>query len=83
MIRGALLFTFSLLLSACGRYRDFTLPALAGGPQHVTVEWRPQPDPVLTRGAAGAWDSVDTLNPSVILSEGNYTNYYSGFDGKT
>ncbi len=38
---------------------------------------------MLGRGAAGEWDAVDTLNPSVVLRDGTYYNFYSGFDGKT
>ena len=38
--------------------------------------------PVLTRGAEGAWDSVDVLNPSVIQWHGALYNYYSGYDGR-
>lgn len=37
--------------------------------------------PVLTRGDTGEWDSVDVLNPSVILFNDKYYNYYSGYDG--
>ncbi len=39
--------------------------------------------PVLQRGAAGAWDSVDVLNPSVVKVGGTYYNLYSGFDGSS
>ncbi|WP_237710281.1 hypothetical protein [Rhodanobacter fulvus] len=39
--------------------------------------------PVLTRGPAGAWDSVDVLNPSVIRFKGKLLNFYSGFDGES
>lgn len=38
---------------------------------------------VLPRGAPGEWDSVDVLNPSVVLHAGVYYNCYSGFDGQT
>lgn len=31
----------------------------------------------------GAWDSTDVLNPSVILKDGIYYNYYSGWDKTT
>lgn len=27
------------------------------------------------------WESIDVLNPSVIMWKGNYYNYYSGWDG--
>jgi predicted GH43/DUF377 family glycosyl hydrolase len=38
---------------------------------------------VIEPGAAGAWDAVDALNPSVVRFQGRYFNFYSGFDGKT
>lgn len=31
----------------------------------------------------GSWESVDVLNPSVIRWNGQYYNYYSGWDGTT
>ena len=70
------------VLSACGRYGDFTLPALqpAKGITYKVSSFSP---PLLTRGAAGAWDSVDVLNPSVIVWRETYYNLYSGFDGHT
>jgi predicted GH43/DUF377 family glycosyl hydrolase len=71
-----------LLLSACGRYRDFTLPVQPGGAS-VSWQWEARPDPVMTRGDAGEWDSVDVLNPSVIQQGEAYYNLYSGFDGKS
>jgi predicted GH43/DUF377 family glycosyl hydrolase len=37
----------------------------------------------MTRGAAGEWDAVDVLNPSVIRQGDAYYNFFSGFDGKT
>lgn len=69
-------------LAACGRYREFTLPPQPGGPS-VQWYWEARPEPVLTRGAPGEWDSVDVLNPSVIRQGDAYYNLYSGFDGKT
>jgi predicted GH43/DUF377 family glycosyl hydrolase len=70
------------LLAACGRYANFTLPPQSGGPlgAYSFVE---QPAPVLGRGPSGAWDSGDVLNPSVVLRDGVYYNFYSGFDGHT
>ena len=69
-----------LWLAGCGRYADFTLPPLnASPPPPATLELHPQP--VLTRGSAGAWDSSDALNPSVVFHDHQYWNYYSGFDG--
>jgi predicted GH43/DUF377 family glycosyl hydrolase len=69
-------------LAGCGRYREFTLPAQSGGPS-VQWHWIARPEPVLTRGGPGDWDSVDVLNPSVIRQGDAYYNLYSGFDGKT
>jgi predicted GH43/DUF377 family glycosyl hydrolase len=70
-----------VVLAGCGRYRDFTLPQQPGGPS-VTWKWQARPDPVLTRDAAGEWDAVDVLNPSVIRQGDAYYNFFSGYDGK-
>lgn len=70
------------VLSACGRYADFTLPALQPA-KEVTYKVASVSPPLLTRGAPGAWDSVDVLNPSVLAWRGKYINFYSGFDGHT
>lgn len=74
---------FVVLLSGCGRYSDFRLPApnpvgpksFAGTPLTGM--------PVLTRGGPGEWDSIDVLNPSVVHASGTLWNLYSGFDGRT
>ena len=71
-----------LILAACGRYRDFTLPQEPGGPG-VAWHWEARAEPVLTRGSAGDWDSADVLNPSVIRQGDAYYNLFSGSDGKT
>ncbi len=65
-----------LLLTGCGRYGDFHLPALSGAPPQPPV-WNPYPDPVMERGQ---WR--DLLNPSVAKSGSTYHNYYSVWDGK-
>ncbi len=71
-----------LLLCGCGRYADFTLPAVQAANQPPTYSWTPQPNPVLARSAS--WDSVDALNPAVIVGrDGRLFNFYSGFDGHT
>jgi hypothetical protein len=82
-----------LLLSACGRYADFTLPPSSGGDPNASYQWEPLPQPVLTRGEA--WESHDALNPSVLYgppAPGPRSltpdprllyNFYSGFDGRT
>lgn len=67
-------------LAGCGRYRDFELPPQPGGPP-VTWKWQARPEPVITRGSPGEWDSVDVLNPSVIRRGGSFYNFYSGYDG--
>ena len=72
-----------LFAAGCSRYADFTLPAPAGSPTAITWRWQPHPGPALLPAAAGAWDSTDVLNPSVISHAGTLYNFYSGFDGKT
>jgi predicted GH43/DUF377 family glycosyl hydrolase len=49
----------------------------------AALEWNVHPGAVLQRGAPGEWDSVDVLNPSVVLVAGTLLNFYSGFDGRT
>jgi predicted GH43/DUF377 family glycosyl hydrolase len=69
-----------LALAGCGHYADFQLPPLdATAPGPIT--FTQQPKPVLARGGAGQWDSSDVLNPSVVQHDGQYWNFYSGFDG--
>ena len=70
------------VLSACGRYADFTLPVLQPA-KEVTYSVTSVSRPLLTRGAPGEWDAVDVLNPSVFAWRGKYFNLYSGFDGHT
>ncbi len=72
-----------LLAAGCGRYADFTLPPAQGDAVEGAFTWQVTPHPVLERGGAGEWDGVDTLNPSVVLHDGVYLNFYSGYDGKT
>lgn len=81
-----------LLAAGCGpawqaKQAEFTVggcPVLesASGPPEAW-QWQAEPSPVITRGPAGAWDSGDVLNPSVISWRGTYYNLYSGFDGRT
>jgi predicted GH43/DUF377 family glycosyl hydrolase len=71
------------LLLGCAPYRDFTLPPLAQPPSDPEFHWTVLPEPVLRRGQPGEWDSVDTLNPSVVRRDDRYYNFYSGFDGRT
>ena len=74
----------SILLTGCSRYAEFTLPVLSGQPGKVEYEWEVFPNPIVTRGETGSWDSVDALNPSVVvLQQGKLLNLYSGYDGKT
>ncbi len=67
-----------MLLSGCGRYADFTLPAPEATGPRLPFTWEPSPEPVITRG-----DSSDVLNPSVVRFQGAYWNFYSEFDGNT
>jgi predicted GH43/DUF377 family glycosyl hydrolase len=84
-MKKALLSALPLLMVAtgCARYADFTLPAPAGSGANVTFTAEVLAGPVLGRGEPGAWDAVDTLNPSIAVRHGTYYNFYSGFDGKT
>ncbi len=74
---------FCLLLAGCGaRYDTFRLPDPPSEPE-VRYHWAIRPDPVITRGNAGSWDSTDVLNPALFRYNGALLNLYSGFDGKT
>ena len=74
----------ALVLSACSRYAAFRLPPpRSQGPQ-PPFRFEPLNDtPVLARGPAGQWDSIDVLNPSLVEFQGQLWNFYSGFDGHT
>jgi predicted GH43/DUF377 family glycosyl hydrolase len=65
-------------LSGCGRYADFTLPAVSAGDTRLSWVFEQHPHPVLARGAFR-----DVLNPSVIHGADGYRNLYSAFDGRT
>ena len=72
---------FCLFLPGCNRYADFRLPAPPPAESTArSFDWQPDPSPTLS---AGDWDSADVLNPSVVRRDGEYYNFYSGFDGKT
>jgi len=71
-----------LLLCACNRYADFTLPPPDAAGPRAPFSWEASPEPVLARGADNAWDSADVLNPSIVRFNGIYLNLYSGFDGR-
>jgi len=71
-----------IALTGCGRYDDFTLPPKARSPGKALPDWRERPAPVMSFGSPGSWDYVDALNPSVLLHQGKFWNFYSGFDGK-
>ncbi len=73
-------FSLTALLTSCAPYSDFTLPKQPGGP---LPRWslNLSANPVLTRGP-GAFDAIDTLNPSVIRRGNLFWNFYSGYDGK-
>jgi predicted GH43/DUF377 family glycosyl hydrolase len=72
------------ILAACGRYADFRLPEPdRSGPAPAFRFASLKGAPVLGRGAAGEWDSVDVLNPSIVEFQGRRWNFYSGFDGRT
>ena len=72
--------SFLLCLTGCGRYADFTLPVLPGSTASPAILLNPNP---VMSPTAGAWDSTDVLNPSIVRKDGRYFNFYSGFDGRT
>jgi predicted GH43/DUF377 family glycosyl hydrolase len=69
------------LLCGCNRYADFTLPPPDAAGPRAPFTWEASAAPSIGRGGAGAWDSVDVLNPSVVRFQGAYLNLYSGYDG--
>jgi predicted GH43/DUF377 family glycosyl hydrolase len=69
---------FVAILTGCGRYKSFTLPAAESSGPRAPFVWEANPDPVLSDS-----DSVDVLNPSVIRFRGQYLNLYSSYDGKS
>jgi predicted GH43/DUF377 family glycosyl hydrolase len=69
----------SACFSGCRRYADFTLPPLdQARSAHVQPIFVERSEPVLDRGGA-----TDVLNPSVVLHNGRYYNFYSEYDGRT
>jgi predicted GH43/DUF377 family glycosyl hydrolase len=66
-----------LVLTGCGRYADFTLPA-STGPVPAWPKVSLNAEPVIRHGS----DS-DVLNPSVIEVDGELRNFYSAYDGHT
>jgi hypothetical protein len=71
-----------LLLAACGRYSDFALPPPSGARKAVTWHWEDHGAAVLPLGPAGSFDSVDTLNPSIVSVQDQLWNFYSGWNGR-
>jgi hypothetical protein len=67
-----------VLLTACGRYADFTLPAPEASGPAAPFSWEATATPVLDHG-----DATDILNPSVVRFHDAYWNFYSEFDGKS
>jgi len=65
-----------LLLSGCGRYARFSMPA-AGPAEPGAYSWHSRPVPVIPNLA------VDTLNPSVIRWKDGLLNLLSIYDGRT
>jgi predicted GH43/DUF377 family glycosyl hydrolase len=70
-------FLILIFLAGCGRYADFTLPALSGGDPALTFTFEESPAPVLTELPKEA------LNPSVLRRGGSLVDVYSVFDGAT
>ena len=66
----------ALILTGCGHYASFTLPAEETA-QAGHYEWQPRSGVVLRA------EAVDTLNPSVVKWRDSLLNLYSVYDGKT
>lgn len=80
-ILALLVLAIPLLMTGCGRYADFTLPApeaRAPGAPLASYTWEARSEPVIQRGEAS-----DVLNPSVVHFQGSYWNFFSEFDGRT
>jgi predicted GH43/DUF377 family glycosyl hydrolase len=77
------LWLLSLLSCGCGKYADFTLPILEKQTGPVRWTWQMTESPVMKYGPPGSWESVDTLNPSVVRAGERFVNLYSGYDGRT
>jgi len=77
-IKLGLILALAVLLTGCGRYADFRLPAPQADGPRAPFTWDARPEPVLSRG-----DVSDVLNPSVVRFQNAYWNLYSEFDGKT
>jgi predicted GH43/DUF377 family glycosyl hydrolase len=82
--------SLAALLAACGPSFGPSQARFTVGPCEALAvsgiadtNWRIAPLPLLEPGPEGSWDSVDTLNPSVVRFQNRYLNLYSGFDGKT
>lgn len=73
---------FLLACAGCSRGdADFRLPAPEGrADPALRFTWDVTPGPILTRGKAGEFDSVDIRKPSVDAAD---EMFYSGFDGMT
>jgi predicted GH43/DUF377 family glycosyl hydrolase len=83
-LRSSAAIATALLLVGCTESTaSFTLPNPA--PAHHITYARPQPNPtpVLKPGANAEFDSIDLLNPSITKTREIYSNFYSGFDGKS
>ncbi|MFP4323033.1 MAG: hypothetical protein ACLFTK_11320 [Anaerolineales bacterium] len=44
--------------------------------------WRISPEPIIPLGVAGAWDAVQTSNPSVLYENGLFRMWYQGVDAR-
>ena len=66
----------SLFAGSCGRYADFTLPAMTQASRVPAIRLHFEARPVIS-------GQVDSLNPSVASYRGEFYNLYSAYDGRT
>ncbi|MDN7871256.1 hypothetical protein QZM26_17760 [Burkholderia multivorans] len=78
----SMLGAFIVSCSGCGGGGESSSQTQTALPSPSIEVMSIEENPVMGRGPAGAWDSLDVLNPSVIEFNGDLINYYSGWDGK-
>jgi predicted GH43/DUF377 family glycosyl hydrolase len=91
---GTNLFVTSILVEDDGTWVLYFYTLSAGtfnGPGDIgratapfpTGPWTIDPEPMLSPGAAGAWDDVQVSGPNVLKTENGYIMYYDGHGDET
>lgn len=87
----AAIFVSSVLVGDDGTWTLYFYTVDLSTPAHAVIgratatkptgPWTPDAAPILTAGAAGAWDSYSVAHPSVLRTSAGYVMYYSGSSG--